>query len=122
MPRTYVDFAHVPPHQADMHDRLINWARWCASSNRGQSHPMFRGVKPAQHWDGITARLEVDAIDAQFVEKAVAKLPEAHRWAVRWCYVYRISPSACARFLACSLEMLLHYVVDGRQMLINRNV
>ena len=41
----------------------------------------------------------VDTLDAVLVEKAVYALPEKHREAVRWWYVYRRNPAAMARSL-----------------------
>lgn len=119
----YIDFHHVSPQQADIHDRLRNWARWCYGRPTHWIQPMFRSYRSAaKHWYGEEVRVEVDAIDAQATEKAVSALPADHRDAVRWCYVYRSPPAGAARQMGCTLVMLQKYVIDGRQMLINRKV
>lgn len=118
----YVDFHHVEPHQAGIHDDLQNWARWCYSRPTHWIQPMFRAYRSAaKHWYGEQARIEVDTISAQAMEKAVSALPESHRDAIRWCYVFRTAPRAAAQDIGCSLLMLQKYVRDGRQMLMNRN-
>ena len=120
MAREWVDFGAVAEKHHAIHDRLVNWARWCSGNTRLQVAPMFRGVQAAKHWDGIIVRNEIDTIDAQFVEKAVSALPAEHRLALRWSYVYRTAPASMARAIGCSLSMLQRYVFDGRQMLVNR--
>lgn len=118
---TYVDFHHVEPHQATIHDGLQNWARWCYGRPTHWIQPMFRAYRSAaKHWYGEQVKLEIDHIAAQAMEKAVSTLPDCHRDAIRWCYVFRTAPAAAARDIGCSLLMLQKYVRDGRQMLINK--
>ena len=62
----------------------------------------------------------VNTLDAVLVEKAVAALPEKHREAVRWWYVYRRDPVAMARNLGVSKQGLADLVEAGRTMLKNR--
>ena len=117
----YVDFHYVEPHQSAMHDRLVNWARWCAGRPTYWVQPMFRAYRSAAiYWHGAEAKIEVDILCAQAIEKAVSALPDEHRHAIRWCYVFRTSPAACAREIGCTLAALQQYVRNGRQMLINR--
>ncbi len=59
-------------------------------------------------------------IDAALMEQAVYALPEKHREAVRWWYVYRRNPAAMARSLGVSKQGLADLVGDGRTMLQNR--
>jgi len=54
------------------------------------------------------------------MEKAVYALPEKHREAVRWWYVYRRDPVAMARKLGVSKQGLADLVEAGRTMLNNR--
>lgn len=118
----YVDFHHVEPHQVAIHDRLQNWARWCAGRpTYWDQSAMFRDFRSTQHYSyGVEVKLIVDQLDAQTMEKAVSSLPADHRTAVRWNYVFRTAPAAAARNIGCSLVMLQRYVRDGRQMLLNR--
>lgn len=116
-----VDFSRVEDKHRAIHDRLVNWARWCRATggNRGL-HPMFRGYKSPQHWEAIDIPTQVDSLDAVKLEKAVAQLPEKHRFAVRWCYVYGTSPTKACQQAATSKEGLADLIRNGRQMLINR--
>jgi len=54
------------------------------------------------------------------MEKAVYALPEKHREAVRWWYVYRRNPAAMARSLGVSKQGLADLVEAGRTMLQNK--
>ena len=118
--RTYVDFHHVEAGHAEIHERLRNWALWLFGSNRARSHAMWAWCKPAQHWDPVDLRGAVDPMDAVVIEEAVCKLPQGHRDAVRWCYVFRGNPKRAAQSLGVSMDGLWLLVRDGRQMLRNR--
>ena len=54
------------------------------------------------------------------LEKAVYALPEKHREAIRWWYVYRRDPVGMARLLGVSKQGLADLVNAGRTMLQNR--
>jgi DNA-directed RNA polymerase specialized sigma24 family protein len=56
------------------------------------------------------------------VQKGVSQLPEQHRKALAWSYVFRGSPKRVARDLAVSMDGLMVLVTDGRTMLVNRRV
>lgn len=122
-PRAYVDFHKVPPHQREIDARLANWGRW--SHNRGSGadcSPMFalyRSADPLRQYASASAD-PVDRIDAQYMQKAVGRLPSAHRQAVAWCYIRRNNPANAARTIGTSLAGLKKLIDDGRQMLINR--
>lgn len=115
-----VDFSRVEEKHRAIHDRLVNWSRWCVSRGGRDVHPMFRGFKSAQHWEAIPTADPVDSLDAVAIEKAVQKLPEPHRFAVRWCYVYGSSPRKACQQAGVSKEGLALLIRDGRQMLVNR--
>lgn len=117
-----IDFAFVPEHQREIDERLHNWARWCIGRPFRWTSPIFRLAKPAQHWEPVDVRADVDIIDASRLEKGVAALPEKHREAVRWCYVYRSPPWKACRLLAVQQDTLYRLVADGRQMLVNRGI
>lgn len=115
-----IDFARVEDHQIPIHERLRNWARWVAVMPQSQVHPMFRQYRShAWQWHTPEHRETCDLLDAQWLEKQVAKLPVDHREAVRWAYVYRCTPATAARSLKLSYEGLYRYLRDGRQMLLN---
>lgn len=112
-----VSFAHEP-----MHERLTNWARWVRPRASSWVHPMWRGFKASEIWTGLQASVPLDPLDAQAVEKGVSALPDAHRFAIRWCYVYGGQPRRAAQHVGESLEGLQVLIVNARTMLINRRV
>ena len=119
---TTVDYNHVPERHAAIHARLENWRRWVIVRPHGwQTAPMFRMYQSkARQWHAPVIQTPVDTLDALRVEKAVAALPEKHREAVRWWYVYRRNPAAMARSLGVSKQGLADLVEAGRTMLQNR--
>jgi DNA-directed RNA polymerase specialized sigma24 family protein len=125
MRRDLIDFFIVPDHQLQMHGRLENWSRWVEFSRKqgGKQHPMWaKSMSNARQWHEPEIRDATDELDGLALEKGVAMLPEKHREAVRWCYVYRSGPLHMARKLGLTKEGLMLLVRDGRQMLINRRV
>jgi DNA-directed RNA polymerase specialized sigma24 family protein len=117
-----VDFNHVEEKHAEIHRRLEEWAIWVKPRSASWVQPMFRQFRSADVWVAPEARGFVDAIAAQAVEKAVTALPDAHRSAVQWCYVFRTGPLKMCRALGVNREGLAMLVRDGRQMLVNRGV
>lgn len=83
---------------------------------------MWRGFKASEVWTGASVSIPLDPLDAQRLEKAVSALPEAHKFAVRWCYVYRGNPARAARHIGETQEGLARLIEAGRVMLINRRV
>jgi len=118
-----VDYNHVQDRHQAIHARLENWRRWVIVRPHGwQTAPMFRMYQSkARQWEA-SPRIgtPVDTIDAALMEKAVYALPEKHREAVRWWYVYRRDPVAMARSLGVSKQGLADLVEAGRAMLKNR--
>ena len=120
---TIVDYNHVQDRHQAIHARLENWRRWVIVRPHGwQVAPMFRMYQSkARQWEA-SPRIgtPVDTLDAVLVEKAIYALPEKHREAVRWWYVYRRDPVAMARSLGVSKQGLADLVDAGRTMLQNR--
>ena len=87
-----------------------------------QVAPMFRMYQSkSRQWEASPhIGTPVDAIDAALMEQAVYALPEKHREAVRWWYVYRRDPVAMARALGVSKQGLADLVEAGRTMLQNK--
>lgn len=124
MKRDLIDFFLVEPHQLGIHARLENWSRWVATPRLyGITHPMWaKAQSNARQWHEPDLREPVDTLDAQAMEKAVFHLPEPHRDALRWQYVWKGGPLHMARKLGVSKDGLMRLVRDGRQMLMNRSV
>jgi DNA-directed RNA polymerase specialized sigma24 family protein len=118
---SFVDFFVVEPHQTAIHKRLENWAQWCYSSGGSSASPMFRLYRTADHWERQSS-IPVDSHDATKIAKGIAALPEPHREALQWNYVYGGSPMKARQRLGVTAQGLLLLIRDGRQMLINREI
>lgn len=126
-PRSFVDFATVPPSQWKMHDRLENWARASRGGDKqsGDAAPMFalyRSNIDRGRQYGAETVVPVDRSDAIKIAKGIAFLPDKHRRSLQWYYVHPRNPSAAARSLGLTLQGLAQMVIDARYMLINRGV
>ena len=120
MSKQTIDFAAVEPSQLPIHERLRNWSRWVVPRIGSGVSPMLRGYRGhAWQWHTPEFRETCDVLDAVVIEKIVAKLPERHRTALRWSYVYRCTPAIAARELALSCDGLYRHVRDARQMVMN---
>lgn len=117
-----VDYSRVQDQHKEIHARLENWRRWVTvRPHSWQTAPMFRMYQSkARQWEAPVIQNPVDALDAVLVEKAVGALPEKHRAAVRWSYVFAGNPVAMARNLGVSKQGLADLVDAGRTMLRNR--
>ena len=117
-----VDYNHIHPHHEAIHARLVNWRRWVTVRPHGwATAPMFRMYQSkSRQWHAPDIQEPIDTLDAVLLEKAVYALPEKHREAVRWWYVYRRDPVAMARNLGVSKQGLADLVDSGRTMLQNR--
>lgn len=117
-----VDYNHVAAHHEAIHARLVNWERWVRVRPHGWcAHPMFKNSRTSKQWEASPhIGTPVDTLDAALMEKAVYALPEKHREAVRWWYVYRRDPVAMARNLGVSKRGLADLVEAGRTLLNNR--
>lgn len=122
MKRDFCDFSRIPARHDAINVRLEHWARWVAVRPQPwKTQPMFRQYRShAWQWHMPEIKFELNTIECHEVERAVAFLPDKHRSAVRWFYVYRHDPGAMARHLAVSTAALLKLVEDARDMLKNR--
>jgi hypothetical protein len=83
---------------------------------------MFRQYRSKSwQWHTPELRAAVNIPEAVAMEKAVSLLPEKHREAIRWCYVFAGGPVAImARRLAVTKEglmELIHSLVNSGQTL-----
>lgn len=122
MKRDAVDFHLVEDRHLEIHARLEAWARWVRVRPHGwQVSPMFRQAQSnSRQWHAPEPRESVNVPEALEMEKAVSLLPDKHRTAIRWAYVFPGNPAAVARMLAVSLHGLRGLVGDARSMLKNR--
>lgn len=123
MKRDLPDFFHVEHHQLGIHRRLENWARYVQGRGMHWQAPIWKlGKSNGRQWHEPEIRETVNTLDGHLIEKAVGLLPEPHRDAVRWCYVYKSGPARIKRLLGVNDAGLMRLVRDGRAMLLNRCV
>ena len=122
MIREYIDFHYVEPHQLAMHDRLLNWARYVRVRQIvwKQASIWRMGKSNTRQWHSPEPREETDTLDGHAIEKAVSALPDKHRDAIRWHYIWRTTPAHARQALGVTSDTLCRLVIDGRSMLINR--
>lgn len=123
MKRDYIDFHEVSEAHGVIHARLQNWARSLFSKVGNTAGPMFRGYQsPASVKREMETPNPVDQGDARKIAAAVYQLPDKQRKATHWSYVQKSSPTAGRRYVGCTFEELQRYVVEARQMMVNRGV
>lgn len=118
-----VDFHHVEEHHKDMDKRLHNWSRWVKPRAPSWVSPMFRMYRSnAWQYHKPEHRESCDMVDAMKLEKAVSKLPEKHREAIRWSYVFPVAPFKMQKSLGVTEQGLYDLKRSAVQMLINSGV
>lgn len=121
--KTAIDWHRVPEYQFPMHSRLENWARYVRTHHPHRGAPMWRFTLSSQRmWHMPAPVASVDERDGFEVERSVGELPEANREAIRWHYVYQGPPARIIRSLGITYETLAFLVIDGRAMLMNREI
>lgn len=120
----FVDYFAVADNHLAIHQRLESWARWVRVRPHGwQVAPMFRQYRSkAFQWHTPELREQVNIPEAVEMEKAVSLLPEKHRMAIRFAYVFCGSPGRVCRDLGVSKQGLFDLIGQGRSMLVNRGV
>lgn len=109
-------------------DKLQNWGRWCKDSSPGGScAPMFRYYRPDE--DELAEAKEeairkpVNTLEAPEIERVVAKLPPAHRTALRWFYVYsRVKIGVVKRELGLRGDNQLQTLLDQARTMVDNLV
>jgi hypothetical protein len=117
-----VDFHAIPDSQAAIHERLLNWARWCFSGQAQDCAPMFSGYRSTEVWAAPEAASPVDKLDAQRIEKSVCALPYNHKHALRWWYIAPIGPAKTALTLGLTLEGLAMTVIQARDRVLTHTM
>jgi DNA-directed RNA polymerase specialized sigma24 family protein len=119
----HVDYFFVRDEHLAIHGRLEEWARWVRVRPHGwQVAPMFRQYRSkAFQWHSPEIRPMTNIPQALEIEKAVSLLPEKHRTAIRFAYVWCGSPVKLCRDLGVSKAGLLDLIHGARTMLKNRS-
>ncbi len=120
---TNPDFNYVPEDQKAIDARLDNWSRYVAVKSPSWISPIWKlGKSNGRQWHEPEFRPACDVLDGMVMETAVYKLPELHRAAIRWAYVYKHHPARFCQQHGISKVSLGQVIADGRRMLINRRV
>ena len=118
MKRDQIDFHEVRPEHLAIHDRLLNWARWCCGGSRGSDVlPMFRGYKP-ERYPEANPWIPVDSLDGHRLEKLVVTLPEKHRTLLQWWYVRPYIPVHRVRKALGLTERDLHEMLHSARTMV----
>lgn len=119
----HVDYHLVADEHLAIHGKLLDWARWVHPRSHGwQTAPMFRQYRSkAFQWHTPEIKSALNLLECVDMEKAVSQLPEKHREAIRWVYVWCDGPLATARRLGVTKQGLLELIRAGRTMLKNRS-
>lgn len=117
-----MDYFYVEPKHLAIDKRLENWAQWVAVRRPSWVAPMFKMARSnSRQWHAPEIRAECNTLDAAQIEKAVYALPEPHRAAIRWCYVYKYGAERFRKLHGgIGGDTLLLLIRDGRQMLANK--
>lgn len=117
------DLSHIEPRHEAIDARLTEWSRWVKVHPRQMAmQPMFRYARSnARQWEvDPPIHIEINTLAAHEVEKAVASLPEKHRTATRWFYVFPyVQVHIVRRELGLTKDALCQMIEDSRDMLRN---
>lgn len=117
-----INLHHIDARHDAVNIRLESWARWVqVRPQPWKSQPMFRLYKPPPQWEPRELKVEANPIECMEIERIVAQLPDRHRHALRWFYVYPyISDSRIRREVAETRQGLYQLLADSRDMVKNR--
>ena len=116
-----VDYFHVEPQHEAIHAELENWADCVRKRPQSWVHPMWKGAQSnGRQWYAPQLKTDPDILGGMEMEKAVRALPEKHREAIRWNYVYNWAPATEIRRLGVTYQGLANLIRVGRVMLVNQ--
>lgn len=119
-----IDIHHVPARHDYINQRLEEWARWVRVRQTGWfQQPMFRMYQSkARQWETTPhIPVAINGLDALEIERAVSILPDKHRAAIRWAYVFGFVPvRKVERELGLTHDALVQMICDSRDMVKKR--
>lgn len=119
-----IDYSHIPARHDAINLRLEEWARWVKVRPQAWAmQPMFRFVKSnARQWESDPhIHVEINTLAAHEIERAVSFLPDKHRTALRWAYVFSFVPVNAVRHeLGVTRAGLGDLILAARDMVKNR--
>lgn len=123
MKRDQIDFSRVPARHDEINRRLEDWAQWVRYHPQAWKTPSIWSNyrSHAWQWEMPVLRVQLNTLECHEIERAVCLLPDKHRSALRWAYVWPYIPDrAVRRELAVTRDALAQLISDGRDMLKNR--
>lgn len=119
-----IDLHHIDARHDAINIRLEQWARWVTVRPQAwKMQPMFRSYRAPRQYAYETADIKVapNTLECHEIERIVSHLPEKHRHALRWFYVYPyISDSRIRRELGETRAGLVDLLHRSRSMVVNR--
>ena len=119
-----IDIHHIPARHDEINRRLEEWAKWVRVRPIGWfTQPMFRMYQSkARQWDANPhIPVAINGLHALEIERAVSILPEKHKAAIRWAYVFSWVPvKKVQRELSLTPEELAETINYSRDMVKNR--
>lgn len=118
------DLHHIQARHDEINRRLEEWGRWVrVKPQRWPIAPMFRMYQSkARQWETDPhIHVEINTLAASEMERAVSILPDRHRTAIRWVYVWPWVPdNAVRREIGATRAELESLINDARDMICNR--
>ena len=114
--RTPVD--EILPQHREVHAHLIRWGMWAGARGRNRSLASVEGLYTKAGTPASTAPLSADPKIME-MERAVIRLPEAHRLTVRLLYVSRWSPVSICQRGKMRYEAWPEHIATCRAMVVN---
>jgi hypothetical protein len=129
------DFHYVPSEHKAIDARLENWSAYVRVKFPSWVSPIWKlGKSNGRQWHTPEYRAACDMLDGMRLEKAVYALPDLHREALRWAYVFQygegrfrkkhglIKKLGDRKTTDMRADSLYQVLQDARNMLINRRV
>jgi hypothetical protein len=116
--RNRTPIEEILPQHRDIHARLIRWGMWAGSRGRSRSLASVEGLYTKAGTPASTAPLSADP-KVMEMERAVIRLPEAHRLTVRLLYVNRWSPVSICQRTKMRYEAWPAHIATCRSMVVN---
>lgn len=121
--RVQADFSRIPARHDEINLRLEEWSRWVSVRPQPwKTQPMFRQYRSkAWQWEMPEIKPIINTIAAHEIERIVSMLPDKHRTALRWVYVFpSLHCNAVQRELGATRDALAQLINDARDMVKNR--
>jgi len=112
----------VAEDHAEIHARLVNWARWSRDKIR-QGHCRsieYRYLAPRiKEAEDLNASPQPDPLDAEKLHSVVCDLPVKHRWMIHLWYIHRAPAQFMRRKLGIARDALPVELDTARVMVRN---